>query len=39
MIIYSDTAAPVRPGEKVSYSYLPEKIHLFDRIDGRTITN
>lgn len=39
MIIKTDTAAPVRPGEKVSYAYLPEKIHLFDRIDGRTITN
>ncbi len=39
LIIKTDTAAPVRPGEKVSYAYQPEKIHLFDRINGRTITN
>ena len=35
----TDTGTTVKPGDCVTYSYVPEQIHLFDRADGRTITN
>ncbi len=39
LIAKTNTGAVVKPGDKVTYSYIPEQIHLFDRADGRTITN
>ena len=39
LIAKTDTGIAVRPGERVTYTYIPEQIHLFDRVDGRTITN
>lgn len=39
LILKTDTGVSVKTGDRVTYSYVPSRLHLFDRVDGRTITN